>query len=389
MVAFQKAQRIGLFACLLHDPFGTSPGDARGPARQARVGRRPVVSCSFNLECRVPGWPRQALSYGLGPVSIPLSSPQQGRWVIAVRSNRGDSDRMMEGWDRRKKAGLAVLLVLAVTAVILLVETLPQRQTEEDGALIGEARRGGLTIAVREAVGDVRVTEAKAPGRPIVLIDPGHGGTDPGAPGVSGQIAEKQLTLAFARELRDLLARRGRVRVAMTREDDRALSLEQRAAIARKIGAALLVSIHMDSAPNPLARGATVYSLSDVASDAEAARFARAENSESGAFTSEREDKVRFLLSDLALRDQMEDSAALATRMVRSAGRGMLLRPEPHKFAAFHILRRSEVPGVLFEAGYISNPDDEAILITPAGRRPIEEALAKAIETELSLQMAR
>ena len=85
----------------------------------------------------------------------------------------------------------------------------------------------------------------------------------------------------------------------------------------------------------------------------------------------------------------MEDSAALATRMVRSAGRGMLLRPEPHKFAAFHILRRSEVPGVLFEAGYISNPDDEAILITPAGRRPIEEALAQAIETELSLQMAR
>ena len=66
-----------------------------------------------------------------------------------------------------------------------------------------------------------------------------------------------------------------------------------------------------------------------------------------------------------------------------------MLRPEPHKFAAFHILRRSEVPGVLFEAGYISNPDDEAILITPAGRRPIEEALAQAIETELSLQMAR
>jgi N-acetylmuramoyl-L-alanine amidase len=145
----------------------------------------------------------------------------------------------------------------------------------------------------------------------------------------------------------------------------------------------------MDSAPNPLARGATVYSLSDVASDTEAARFAKAENAESGALTSERDDSVRFLLSDLALRDQMEDSAALAARMVRSAGPGMLLRPEPHKFAAFHILRRSEVPGVLFEAGYISNPDDEAILITPKGRRPIEEALAKAIETELSLRMAR
>ena len=295
---------------------------------------------------------------------------------------------MMEGWDWRRKAGLAVMLMLAAAAVTLVLAALPGRPHGDDGALVGEARRGGLTVAVREAVGDIHVTDAKAPGRPIVLIDPGHGGTDPGAPGVSGQVSEKQLTLAFARELRDLLAERGRVRVAMTREDDRTLSLEQRASIARKLGAGLLVSVHMDSAPNPLARGATVYSLSDVASDAEAARFARAENAEF-ALTSEREDKVRLLLSDLALRDQMEDSAALATRMVRSAGPGMLLRPEPHKFAAFHILRRSEVPGVLFEAGYISNPDDEAILMTPAGRRPIEEALAKAIETELSLRMAR
>jgi N-acetylmuramoyl-L-alanine amidase len=85
----------------------------------------------------------------------------------------------------------------------------------------------------------------------------------------------------------------------------------------------------------------------------------------------------------------MEDSAALAARLVKDAGPGMLLRPEPHKFAAFHILRRSEVPGVLFEAGYISNADDEAILITPAGRKPIIEALAHAIETELSLRLAR
>ena len=178
------------------------------------------------------------------------------------------------------------------------------------------------------------------------------------------------------------------MRVALTREVDRDLSLEQRAAIARQLGASLLVSIHMDSAPNSLARGATVYSLSDVASDAEAARFAEAENAESGALTSEGDDSVRFLLSDLALRDQMEDSAALASRLVRGAGPGMLLRPEPHRFAAFHILRRSEVPGVLFEAGYISNPDDEALLIAPEGRKPIVAALARAIETELSLRMS-
>ncbi len=299
---------------------------------------------------------------------------------------------MIEGRDRRRIIGLAALVVLGAALIGLLATAVPgpgDREGRGEGALFGEARQGGLTVALREAVGDVRVTEAKAPGRPIVLLDPGHGGRDPGAPGISGQVQEKDLALVFARELRDWLATRGRVRVAMTREDDRSLSLEQRAAIARKLGAGLLVSIHMDSAPNPLARGATVYSLSDVASDAEAARFAQAENEAAGALTSEGNDSVRFLLSDLALRDQMADSAALASRLVNGAGQGMLLRPEPHKFAAFHILRHSEVPGVLFEAGYISNADDEAVLITAEGRRPIVEALAKAIETELSLRMSR
>jgi N-acetylmuramoyl-L-alanine amidase len=296
----------------------------------------------------------------------------------------------MIGWDRRKLLGAAGLVLLGGAIVALLLASVPRGgQRSDEGALFGEARQGGLTVALREAVGDVKVTEARVPGRPIVLLDPGHGGPDGGAPGVSGQVKEKDLTLVFSRELRDLLATRGRVRIAMTREDDRGLSLEQRAAIARQLGAGLLVSIHMDSAPNPLARGATVYSLSDVASDAEAARFAQAENAEGGALTSERDDSVRFLLSDLALRDQMEDSAALASRLVRGAGSGMLLRPEPHKFAAFHILRRSEIPGVLFEAGYISNPDDEALLITREGRKPIVEALARAIETELSLRIGR
>ena len=120
---------------------------------------------------------------------------------------------MTKGWDRRKKIGLAALLALAAVAIALVVVTAPRLAGKNsDGALFGEARQGGLTVALREAVGDVQVTEAKAPGRPIVLIDPGHGGTDPGAPGVSGNITEKQLTLIFSRELRDLLAQRGRVR---------------------------------------------------------------------------------------------------------------------------------------------------------------------------------
>lgn len=284
-------------------------------------------------------------------------------------------------------AGVAVVGVLVL--LILWATRTVDTARDPGGAVLGEARQGGLTVELSEAVGDIEVTEAKAPGRPIVLIDPGHGGRDPGAPGVSGQASEKELTLAFARELRDRLAEKGRVRVALTRDGDRALTLDQRAAIARKLGASMLVSIHMDSAPNPLARGATVYSLSDVASDAEAARFAQAENAAGGGLSSEADASVRYLLSDLALRGQMEQSADLAARLVRSSRGAILLRPEPHKFAAFHILRRSDVPGVLFEAGYISNAEDEAALMTPEGRRPIVEALAKAIEVDLAVRSQR
>ena len=276
-------------------------------------------------------------------------------------------------------------MMLAVWLIAIAVYFLmPSSAAQDDEALFGEARQGG-----RDAAGNVAITEAKVPGRPIVLIDPGHGGRDPGAPGVSGTVTEKQLTLVFARELRALLAKNGRVRVALTRDDDRALTLEERAAIARQIGAGLLVSVHMDSAPNPLARGATIYSLSDVASDAEAARFAQAENRAGDALSSEADGGLRFLLSDLALRDQMQESAELATRLVSGNRGAMLLRPEPHKFAAFHILRRSEVPGVLFEAGYISNVEDEALLRTPEGRAPIVAELARAIEIDAALRLSR
>jgi N-acetylmuramoyl-L-alanine amidase len=255
--------------------------------------------------------------------------------------------------------------------------------------VVGEARRGGLTIALPRAVADVRIREARVPGRPIVLIDAGHGGRDPGAAGVSGQATEKQLSLAMANELADLLEKRGRVRVALSRVDDAYLTLDQRAAIARRIGASLFVSLHMDSAPNPLARGATLYSLSDVASSEEAARFAGAENRAGDALSSESDGSLNSILSDLALRGQMEQSADLARRTVRRAAGRVALRPRPHQFAAFHVLRRADTPALLVEAGYISNVDDEALLVTRAGRAPLVLVLAQAIEADLAARRLR
>lgn len=256
-------------------------------------------------------------------------------------------------------------------------------------AIAGEARQGGLTMTLPEALADVRIRQARLPGRPIVLIDPGHGGKDPGATGVSGSSLEKDLALAMAKELADLLEQRGRVRVALTRETDRYLTLEQRAAIARRLQAGLFLSLHMDSAPNPLAKGATIYSLSDVASSAEAARFAQAENAIDGALSSEEDGSVRALLADVALREQMEDSAGLAERLLRRAAGRVELRPRPHQFAAFHVLRRAETPAVLVEAGYISNVDDEAMLITKEGRAPLVLALAQAVEADVATRGQR
>ena len=286
-------------------------------------------------------------------------------------------------------AAISIAGVLLAAAALSASSRTPSPSAEDEQALIGEARPGAVRVELGSAIGEVKLTEARIPGRPIVVLDPGHGGRDPGARSVSGATSEKDLTLLMARELRDELAERGRVRVALTREDDRYLTLDQRAEIARKLGASAYLSLHIDSAPNPAARGATVYSLSDVASDAEAARLAAKENKAGEGLSSESDGSVRSMLSDLALREQMNASASLAERLVRKSAGRYLLRPEPHRFADFRVLRHAEVPAVLFEAGYISNTEDEALLREPEKRERIVAALAQAIEADVASRIVR
>jgi N-acetylmuramoyl-L-alanine amidase len=278
-------------------------------------------------------------------------------------------------------AGAAVLAVAAL-AVAVGSSRSGATSTSEGNAGLGEARQASLTLDLPPPATDHIYGAPAARGRPIVVIDAGHGGRDPGARSVSGQVAEKDLTLALAKELRDKLVERGRVRVALTREGDQYLTLDDRAAVARRLDAAMFVSIHVDSAANPLARGASVYSLSDVASDAEAARLAAEQNE--GTASGRGNGSVDSILSELAMQSQMSASADLATRLIkRSAGR-FELRPEPHRFAAFHVLRRAGAPAVLFEAGYLSNADDELLLRNPQHRSDIVLALAQAIEADVA-----
>jgi N-acetylmuramoyl-L-alanine amidase len=266
---------------------------------------------------------------------------------------------------------------VAATVVVVAAFALTMAARSSDAAA-----QASLTVNLPPAATDHIYASPIARGRPIVVIDAGHGGRDPGATSVSGQVREKELTLALAQSLRDELVKRGRVRVAMTRDDDRYLTLDDRAAVARRLNAAMFVSVHIDSAANPLARGASVYSLSDVASDAEAARLAAREND--GAGREPGSGAVDTMLADLAMRSQMSASADLASRLVGKAAGRVELRPNPHRFAAFHVLRRAEAPAVLFEAGYLSNADDEVLLRNPDTRSRMVLALAQAIEADVA-----
>lgn len=290
---------------------------------------------------------------------------------------------MPQGWTMKRVigsagaagAGVAILLILGGAAA----------------AGAGASQAGAatsVTVRLPTPAEEVRIVEGRSPGRPLVLIDPGHGGRDPGAVSVSGEISEKQLTLQLARELRDRLASNGRVRIALTREGDRYMSLEQRTALAKRLGASLYLSLHMDSAHNPLARGASVYSLSDVASDEEAHRLARRENT-AVARAGGSDGSVRAILSDLVLRSRMNASADLAERLVRHSTGRVGLRPEPHRFGDFHVLRSVGVPAVLFEAGYISNVEDEALLRSAEQRSRIVQALARTIESDIAARSIR
>ena len=267
--------------------------------------------------------------------------------------------------------------------------TAAARAGNDDIVMTGEARSGSVTVALGEAVENVEVREAKVAGRGLVLIDAGHGGRDGGAPGVGG-LREKNLTLILAKELADRLEERGQVRVALTRSGDSYPTLEERAALAKRLGAGLFVSLHMDAAPNDGARGVTIYSLSDVASSKEAARFAQKENRAGGdrQVTSERDAVLQSLLTDVAMREQMEASADIAVRMVRAAKGSVPLRPQPHQFANFQVLRQSDAPAVLVEAGYLSNPIDARRLSSREGRAPLVSAMSQAIEAYLLRQGA-
>lgn len=227
-----------------------------------------------------------------------------------------------------------------------------------------------------------RKPAARRAAKRVVVLDPGHGGVDPGAIGVSG-VREKSVTLSAARELKNILQKTNRYKVILTRNSDRFLRLRDRVAMARDTGAHLFVSLHADSIGRRGVRGASVYTLSEKASDAEAAALAAKENKADllgGVLLKVEDEEVEEILIDLGQRETKNRSAGFANIALPELGRRVRTLRNGHRFAGFAVLKAPEVPSVLVEMGYLSNRRDERMLSTAKGRRPVLEALARAID---------
>ncbi len=227
--------------------------------------------------------------------------------------------------------------------------------------------------------------------RPLVVIDPGHGGFDPGAISAETGLREKDVTLKIAHAIRDELLRSGRVRVALTRDDDRYLVLRERFGIARRLHADLFISIHCDSVGAGEASGASVYTLSEVASDKEAARLASRENKAdviSGVNLDDAPADVSSILIDLTQRETMNSSAEFAKLLGREGHDLVPMKPNFHRMASLMVLKAPDMPSILFETGYISNPRDAAFLDSSEGRERIAQSIRRAVEVHFARRIA-
>lgn len=224
--------------------------------------------------------------------------------------------------------------------------------------------------------------------RPIIVIDPGHGGVDPGAIGVSGAY-EKNIALDYGRALKRALAATGRYRVVATRDRDVFLKLRERIALAQRANGDLFISLHANIHRSGKIRGASVYTLSETASDKEAAAIAAAENAAdvlAGVDLTDQTGDVRGILIDLAQRETMNLSKKFANDLVVEVGKDVKLLRNTHRFAGFAVLKSPTIPSVLFEIGYMSNRQEERLLRSKAHRDKVVASIIRAIDGFFSKQ---
>lgn len=220
--------------------------------------------------------------------------------------------------------------------------------------------------------------------KPIIVIDAGHGGGDPGAVSPNGA-KEKTVTLAAAQELKRQLEATGRYRVHLTRSSDTFIKLQDRVKIGRKNEADLFISLHADSIDKPGVSGASIYTLSNTASDAQTEKLAARENQAdliAGVDLSHEDKQVANILIDLAMRDTMNQSKFFANTVVKQANnKGIKLLDKPHRYAGFAVLKAPDVPSVLIEMGFMSNKKEANQLSSPEYRKKLVGTIVSGIDT--------
>lgn len=285
---------------------------------------------------------------------------------------------------RRLQLLLVLLAPVAVFAAMVAADRVAGAMGQRAGYVI--------RIELPPPGGEIGLPPVQGPldaSRPLVVIDAGHGGHDPGA--VRGRLREKDLTLALATALRDRLLADGGIRVALTRADDRFLALGERSGIARRLQADLFVSLHADStlAEEGTAAGGTVYTLSERGSNEIATRLAARENradSINGVQLASASDSVSAILVDLSQREAQTRADAFARLLLREAQGSLAFRDSEPQSAAFGVLKSPDTPSVLLEAGYISNAADAARLASAEGRDSFAAVTARAIRVFFARQ---
>lgn len=265
-------------------------------------------------------------------------------------------------------------------------------------AALGEKRGAGPVPRPRPKPGVQRVAlvdvspvpEEPAKDRPVVVIDPGHGGIDPGAVSPTGT-AEKDVVREFAEVLKQALEAAGHYDVYLTRSEDVFLSLNERVQFARRHGADLFIAVHADSLSRGTARGATVYTLADKASDAEAEALAHKENRSdiiAGVDLVAESAQITGILIDLAQREAKNHATTFAKQLVSQLKPVANLNRRPVRSAGFRVLMAPDVPSVLFELGYLSNRSDETLLLSPEWRSEVAGAMTAAVDRYFVTQIA-
>jgi N-acetylmuramoyl-L-alanine amidase len=388
-----------LAAAALAVPAPAQAGTLKPQVTDVRIGAHSDFT-RFVLELdRAPAYRVFALA---DPYRVVIDLPEIDWPEMATGQNGGLIDALRYGLFTPTTS--RVVLDLEGPARLQEVFVIPPRDGKGHRLVVDLAKTDRATFMASELDRQL-VSEASLPlvraalptppakpadSRPTVVIDAGHGGVDPGAIGVSGTY-EKNLALDYALDLRRALEESGRYRVVMTREDDRFIPLRDRYRIAESARGDLFISLHANIHPSGRIRGASVYTLSQESSDAEAAALAAKENKADalgGVELSPHSDTVSHILIDLMQTDTLNLSRSFADMLIDSLGNRVEMLNNSHRFAGFAVLKSPSVPSVLFEIGYMSNAEEERQLKTEAHRRKVVGSLRDSVERFFKLQTA-